>query len=112
VTVHFHHDSYNLTPESLAILDTVVAVMKTTPSLGLELVGHSDPTGALRYNVWVSEFRANIVKSYLIGKGIASEEMKITALGPADPIAPNTTREGRLLNRRVEIKFVQTPPDH
>jgi general secretion pathway protein A len=105
--VNFDHDSYDLTSESFEVLERVDSILRENPSLRVELTGYSDSTGQRRYNVWVSEFRANIVRSYLEGKGIASNRIMVSALGSADPIAPNTTREGRRLNRRVEIQFTQ-----
>jgi outer membrane protein OmpA-like peptidoglycan-associated protein len=60
--------------------------------------------GAVNYNVSVSAFRANSIKSYLTGKGVNSSNLTAQGLGPKNPIAPNDTLEGREQNRRVEIE--------
>ncbi|MGB5421448.1 MAG: OmpA family protein, partial [Desulfobacterales bacterium] len=58
----------------------------------------------------VSEFRANIVKSYLVGKGVDPSRITVYGLGPKDPIGSNATEEGRSLNRRIEIVFTNKSP--
>jgi OOP family OmpA-OmpF porin len=54
----------------------------------------------------VSRFRANIVKAYLFGKGIAAERTEIEAFGSLKPVADNETRAGREKNRRVEVEVL------
>jgi outer membrane protein OmpA-like peptidoglycan-associated protein len=60
--------------------------------------------GAVNYNVSVSAFRANSIKSYLTGKGVNASNLTAQGLGPKNPIASNDTLEGREQNRRVEIE--------
>jgi OmpA-OmpF porin, OOP family len=54
-------------------------------------------------NVGLSKKRAEAVKAYLVGKGIAANRIQTKGFGPDNPIAPNTTPEGRLKNRRIEF---------
>jgi general secretion pathway protein A len=65
--------------------------------------GYSDAIGNASYNIKVSQFRANIVKSYFVGKGCNPLKIKTVGMGPKNPIASNSTAKGRQLNRRVEI---------
>ena len=69
----------------------------------LEIQGHTDNTGARPHNQTLSEDRALSVKAWLVAHGIAGGQL--TAKGYADtkPVAPNSTPQGRALNRRVEL---------
>jgi general secretion pathway protein A len=103
--VHFKMDSNELTPEDMQDLDRVVALMKARNDIQANVTGYTDAVGNLHYNLKVSEFRANIVKTYLVGKGLDAARIKSLGMGPANPIDSNDTLEGRRQNRRVEIKF-------
>jgi outer membrane protein OmpA-like peptidoglycan-associated protein len=63
--------------------------------------------GVPSYNDTVSKFRANAVKSYIIGKGAEPQQIIAFGLGARNPIATNDTIQGRRQNRRVEIEFAQ-----
>lgn len=69
--------------------------------------GHSDKTGTSKYNLWLSEKRAVSVKTYLESLGIASSHIRTAGLGDTRPVADNKTKEGRLINRRVEITVLK-----
>ena len=69
--------------------------------------GHTDATGADNYNQTLSERRANAVMDYLADKGVDASRLSAKGLGESSPIAPNDTRDGRALNRRVELRLVQ-----
>jgi len=76
--------------------------MKANPSWKATLSGHADSTGDASYNMGLSKRRAESVKKYLVGKGIAAERIATQAFGENNPVASNNTRDGRALNRRVE----------
>jgi len=76
-----------------------------SPEVSINIKGFTDSTGSYRYNISVSEFRANTIKTYLIGKGVDIASIKTFGLGPENPIASNETEAGRRKNRRVEIEF-------
>ena len=101
---YFPYNSNELTPEALAALDRIAEFLKANPSLKAEIRGYTDSVGAVNYNVSVSAFRANSIKSYLTGKGVNSSNLTAQGLGPKNPIASNDTLEGREQNRRVEIE--------
>nr|WP_294941718.1 OmpA family protein [uncultured Mucilaginibacter sp.] len=69
------------------------------------LRGHADAVGSYVGNWKMSEARANGIKAYLLGKGIAEERIITTAFGSTIPIANNKTSSGRQKNRRVEIRL-------
>ncbi|MDJ0667467.1 MAG: AAA family ATPase [Desulfobacterales bacterium] len=104
--LYFRADSNDLSDEALRELDQLVAAMKRRPSVPIKITGYTDAVGNLHYNFKVSEFRANIVKSFLVGRGLDAQRIESRGLGPANPIASNDTVDGRRLNRRVEIELI------
>jgi chemotaxis protein MotB len=80
--------------------------MLYTPDATLDIKGYTDSSGSYNYNVSVSEFRANTIKLYLVGKGIENSRINALGLGPENPIASNENAEGRSKNRRVEIEVI------
>jgi len=85
------------------LLDEAAFVLKNNPSVTVELQGHTCNIGKKEYNQKLSERRAEAVKAYLVGKGIASNRLKTKGFGDTKPIAPNTDESGRMKNRRVEL---------
>lgn len=105
LTIHFKLNSNEIDDESYVTLDRIALFLKQNPDQMVSVRGYTDSIGAVSYNQSISQFRANSVKSYLVGKGARPERMQVFAMGPEDPIASNETAEGRRLNRRVEIDF-------
>jgi len=104
----FDFDSANLKPEGRQLLDQVVSQVNTLALETIIAVGHTDWTGTEAYNQKLSERRAESVKRYLVDKGIDGNRIYTEGKGKTSPVAPNTTREGRAQNRRVEIEIVGT----
>ena len=104
----FDFDKYFIKPEGKAKLDDLVA---KTKGLNLEViiaVGHTDNIGTMAYNQKLSERRANAVKDYLVSKGIEKNRIYTEGKSFKQPIASNSTAEGRAKNRRTEIEVVGT----
>lgn len=87
---------------SYASLDRVAAIL-IEKNFSLKLAGHTDNTGSLQTNLRLSKERAESVKSYLVSKGANASRIEATGYGPNQPIASNSTAEGRQQNRRVEF---------
>lgn len=103
-SVQFDTGKATLKPESSAILDQVVALLKSEESLALEVQGHTDNVGAPAANLKLSQDRAAAVKAYLVTTGgIGAARLTTAGFGDTKPIAPNTTEDGRAQNRRVEL---------
>jgi len=106
--VYFDFDQSVLTDPAKVTLDnaagTINGLTQKYPDLKIELSGHTDWIGTEGYNMALSERRAEVVKTYLVRKGVAAGRINTSAYGEAKPAAPNDTAEGRALNRRVEIK--------
>ena len=75
-----------------------------------EVAGHTDSIGETARNLTVSKQRAEAVTDYLVAKGIKTSRLVPVGLGSEQPVADNTTLEGRAANRRVELKII-TPND-
>ncbi|MGD9331328.1 MAG: AAA family ATPase [Desulfobacterales bacterium] len=101
--INFQIDSNELTSEDIQDLDRIATLLNARDDIAVKVTGYTDAVGNLHYNFKVSEFRANIVKIYLIGKGVAADRIIAKGMGPANPIASNDTLAGRRRNRRVEI---------
>lgn len=80
-----------------------VAMILIEKNFSLKLAGHTDNTGSLQTNLRLSKERAEAVKAYLVSKGANPSRIEATGYGPNQPIASNSTAEGRQQNRRVEF---------
>jgi OmpA-OmpF porin, OOP family len=92
------------TPGSHAVLDAVVNVLSTTPSItGVRVEGHTDSDGNPQNNLALSEKRAGSVIAFLVGKGIDAKRLHGVGCGAKDPLVPNTSAENKQKNRRTEF---------
>lgn len=105
----FDFDRSTLKPEGRNILNQVAAKVQELDLESITAVGHTDDTGSAAYNQGLSERRAASVKSYLVGKGVPADQIIASGRGEAQPVATNTTRQGRAQNRRVDIEIIGTP---
>jgi len=103
---HFDTDSAKLKLEAASKLDEVVAFAVKYPDASLAVSGHTDSTGSDAWNEKLSAARAESVKAYLVGKGVAAERIATQGEAATRPVADNKTKEGRAQNRRVEINSV------
>jgi general secretion pathway protein A len=111
VLIQFKINSNEIDPDSYVAMDRIADYLVRHPEGMIFVRGYTDTMGSSGYNVSVSGFRASAVKSYLVGKGVDSEKIKVFAMGDQNPLASNTTIEGRQANRRVEIEIpsLRTP---
>jgi general secretion pathway protein A len=106
VVIRFTINSNDIEDQSYAVLDRIAAYLASHPAEVLHVRGYTDNSGQPSYNETVSRFRANAVKSYLVGKGAPPDRIETFAMGDASPVASNQNYAGRSRNRRVEIQFV------
>jgi outer membrane protein OmpA-like peptidoglycan-associated protein len=105
--VHFAFDRADVEGHSVAVLDSVAAAILQVPGVLVELVGHTDVRGPSEYNAVLGERRADAVRRYLQGRGVAAERIQARSRGEDDTYRPNArTNRDHALNRRVEIRFV------
>ena len=101
--IQFEFDSSVLKTESYSTLDRLSSDLRESGAT-VTLDGHASAEGSEAYNLNLSRDRANSVKQYLVNSGVDAAKINVQALGESAPIASNATEEGRVLNRRVEIK--------
>lgn len=101
----FKFDSYELSPETKAALDSFVQkLIADNRGVYLEIQGHTDNTGEESYNLLLAKKRAEAVMEYFYKQyHIPLHRMQVISYGSSAPIANNSTRDGRAQNRRVEI---------
>ena len=99
----FAVDSTALTGALQNDLFSVAASLNRYPDTTVNVIGHTDNTGAASYNQDLSQRRAQAVASVLINAGVAPQRIRSIGRGEDSPIASNLTPEGRQQNRRVEI---------
>lgn len=105
--ITFRSDSSDVSSDFYPVLNSVALVIKEFNQTYVDIVGHTDSTGATDYNQRLSERRAESVAAYLRSRRIAANRLLVRGAGEQSPIANNATAEGRRLNRRVEV--VLTP---
>jgi general secretion pathway protein A len=103
--IHFKHNSMRLSDEAYEVLDQIVDFGSSNPVLKIIVEGYTDSLGHPVYNKNLSRMRAEVIKKYLVDKGIPAAKIETVGMGPENPIASNETFEGRKLNRRIEIRF-------
>jgi OOP family OmpA-OmpF porin len=101
--VNFDFDKANIRPDAAVILDEAVRILGTGSGPAVAVEGHTDWIGTDAYNQGLSERRANSVMNYLVDHGVEASRLSTAGYGESRPIASNQTREGRALNRRVEL---------
>ena len=101
--VTFDSSSSTLKPAGANTLTGVAMVLKEYEKTAVNVVGYTDSTGSQQLNMTLSQQRADSVASSLITQGVAAGRIRTSGMGPANPIASNSTAEGKAQNRRVEI---------
>lgn len=99
----FEFDSAKLTDSVSERLDNFVNFLNEYPQAQVEITGYTDSSGPAAYNQKLSERRAQAVADYLIAAGIDADRFTVTGMGEENPVADNSTHEGREQNRRVEV---------
>ncbi len=104
IIIYFKYNTNELSDDALIKLNETAEIMTQNPDAEVIVKGYTDSSGRYNYNKVLSRFRANIVKSYLTGRGIDPTKIKAIGMGPENPIDTNETARGRRINRRVEIE--------
>lgn len=106
--IEFKFGLSELTEASYPTLDQIAILLKKNPSWSrLNVTGYTDNIGTNDFNQTLSEARANVVKDYLLSKGVTASSITTRGDGENNPIATNDTPEGRQQNRRVEFEITK-----
>ena len=105
--VNFDTANWNIKPSSYRHLNEVADILTKNPGIKVEIQGHTDNRGAAKYNMMLSDKRANAVMEYLVEHGISPDRLTAVGYGFKRPAVSNDTPEGRAQNRRVELKPIK-----
>ena len=100
----FGFDKYKITDEMIPILEQAKAILDEDKTTRFTVAGHTDSTGPEAYNQGLSLRRASSVRDWLVNNGIAASRLDVAGYGETQPKFDNATKEGRRLNRRVELQ--------
>lgn len=102
----FEQSEAILLPVSFPVVDKLVDILTSQPTLVIQLEGHTDFRGPDKANRKLSHKRVKVIRDYLINKGIEKKRVKTKALGGSQPLSTEDTPEAQRLNRRVEIRIL------
>ncbi len=106
--IEFDKGETQISVDSYPLLDRVTGILMRCPGSAVEVGGHSDSDGSEENNLQLTQARAEAVVDYLVDAGVKFERLTAKGYGESQPIADNTTEEGKAANRR--IAFTIDPP--
>jgi len=104
--ITFATNSSDINAGFYPVLDSVALVLDEYNKTVVVVAGHTDSDGADDFNQRLSQRRAQSVSDYLVSRSILPDRLETVGFGERQPVAPNTTAEGKQLNRRVEITLL------
>ncbi len=104
--VYFDFDKAIIKPEYDEFLQRLIKIVKGHSDLRVKVTGHTDADGTDNYNIALSQRRAQAIIDYFVRNGLKADRLVFDFKGEKMPIAPNTTREGKQQNGRVDFSFI------
>ena len=101
--INFEVDKAVIPDVNKAFLDRAAKIMAKVPDMNLMIIGHTDSQASDAYNMELSRERADAVKAYLVSQGIDESKLSTKGMGETEPVADNSTEQGRFRNRRIEF---------
>jgi len=101
----FDVDKSDAKPAARESIAKAAAVLVKYPDTYITVEGHTDSTGKPEYNQRLSERRADAVRDLLVKDGVPASRIVTRGYGASDPVADNSTSEGRQSNRRVQLEI-------
>ena len=107
VSIHFANNSSQIDPQYQPYLVAAAKGLSERPDIKLKIDGHTDGSGTKAINQKLSLARANSVATVLVAEhGVNSDQLATEGFGSTQPIASNSTAEGRATNRRATVTLV------
>jgi peptidoglycan-associated lipoprotein len=100
---YFEFDSSTLTPDARQALDAHIELLRSNDRT-VRLEGHTDERGTREYNMALGERRANAVRDYMAGSGVAAYRVETVSYGEEQPVGYGSGESNWAQNRRVELK--------
>lgn len=104
--ITFATNQYQIASQFYPVLNSVAKVLIHYPKTAIDVGGYTDSTGTAAYNQQLSVKRAQSVANYLVAQGVQGQRFQVVGYGESNPIATNSTAQGRAMNRRVTITLV------
>ena len=104
--IEFESGSAILTDAGNKILDEMVVALTKVGAKKVKIIGHTDSSGDANKNTVLSQERATAVQNYLVSKSISVDRLSTAGKGSSQPVADNSTTEGRKKNRRIEFEVL------
>ena len=101
--VLFNTGQYTLKPATQLSLAKVAGILLAYPGLTVQVEGYTDSVGSDSFNQTLSDKRAETVKDFLVSQGVSPDKITSQGFGKNDPVADNSTAQGRQQNRRVNM---------
>ena len=101
--LYFRFDSDQLTPESESLLTEILAFVKSRPAPDVTVIGHTDTTGSVEFNINLGRSRATMIRNRLMAVGVDANLMTVASHGKADLLVPTPDETVEPRNRRVEV---------
>jgi len=104
--INFESGRFAITIDYFEMIEEALDLLSKDSTTNVILSGHTDSEGDARYNMVLSQNRADAVKNYLMKHGIPESRISTVAYGETKPMAGNTSPENKFKNRRVEINII------
>jgi OOP family OmpA-OmpF porin len=105
--INFKNNSAKITEASNKMLNKYATFLTTYSNYSAKIIGYTDNTGSAKYDQKLSQKRAETIVKALEERGVNSTQLEAVGMGKANPIASNTTKEGRAQNRRIEAQLTR-----
>ena len=103
--VFFAYDSYEITPEGEAVIQSDARFLQQHPSMTFVIEGHCDERGSIEYNLTLGEYRANAAKQALAQLGVSATRMRTISYGKEKPVCNESTEACWQKNRRAHFVY-------